>query len=142
MIQIYTDGACSKRNGGWAFYVPETRHAEAQYAPDTTNQRMELYAALQALDWAYICNYKEVEIVSDSKYLTECFNQRWWVKWLKNDWKNSTGKPVANQDIWEPLIELAKTMTVTWTWVKGHSGNEFNEHVDMLAQSARELNWT
>ena len=80
----------------------------------------------------------EIEIVSDSTYVVKCFQDRWWAGWLKRGWKNSQGKPVANQDLWAPLFEVAldPARQITFTWVKGHSGDRWNDVVDQLALEA------
>jgi ribonuclease HI/uncharacterized phage-like protein YoqJ len=102
--------------------------------PDTTNQRMELAAALEALR----ALPGEVEIVSDSTYVVNCFRDRWWEGWLKRGWKNSQKKPVANRDLWEPLISLYREREgeIFFTWVKGHDGDEWNDVADRLAVEA------
>jgi ribonuclease HI len=95
---------------------------------------MEVTATLEALR----ANDGPVRIVSDSSYVVNCFRDRWWKGWLRRGWKNSAGKPVANRDLWEPLIELvqARGDEVTFAWVKGHSGDEWNDIVDALAVAA------
>lgn len=99
----------------------------------TTNQRMELTAVLEALRSIEGC----VEIVSDSTYVVNCFRDRWWEGWLRRGWTNSKKEPVANRDLWEPLIDLVrKRDDVTFRWVKGHSGDPMNERVDRLALEA------
>jgi ribonuclease HI len=134
MTIAYTDGACSGNPGpgGWAWAVPEGRWA-AGAAAQTTNQRMEIsaaYEAIQAIEG-------RVEIVSDSTYVVNCFRDRWWEGWLKRGWVNSAKKPVANRDLWEPFIELVRARgDVTFRWVKGHSGDPMNDLVDRLAVQA------
>lgn len=130
----YTDGACSGNPGpgGWAWAVPGGRWA-AGAAAHTTNQRMEIsaaYEAVRALEG-------RLEIVSDSTYVVNCFRDRWWEGWLKRGWVNSAKKPVANRDLWEPFIDLVRTRgDVTFRWVKGHSGDPMNDLVDRLAVQA------
>jgi ribonuclease HI/uncharacterized phage-like protein YoqJ len=101
--------------------------------PATTNQRMEITAALQAvrsLDGP-------LEVVSDSTYVVNCFRDRWWEGWIARGWTNSQRKPVANRDLWEPLIELVRSRgNVTFRWVKGHAGDPMNDLVDRLAVEA------
>lgn len=127
---VYTDGACSGNPGpgGWAWAV-EGGPSGSGGAPNTTNQRMELKAALEAV--------REVErplvVVSDSTYVVNCFRDKWYEGWLKRGWKNSNKKPVANQDLWEPLIEEHLKGGVEWQWVKGHSGDKMNDVVDQMA---------
>jgi ribonuclease HI len=77
-----------------------------------------------------------IEIVSDSTYVVHCFRDRWWVKWERNGWKNSKRQPVANADLWKPLIELVGRGDVGFRWVKGHSGDPMNDLVDRLAVEA------
>ena len=136
-LTIYTDGACSGNPGpgGWAWALAEAGGAWANGAEShTTNQRMEVTAVLEALR----SNGGAVEIVSDSTYVVHCFRDRWWQGWLRRGWRNSAGKPVANKDLWEPLIELVNSRgnDVTFRWVKGHSGDEWNDVVDGLAVEA------
>jgi ribonuclease HI len=130
----YTDGACSGNPGpgGWAWATGPTHFASGP-ADHTTNQRMEIMAAFEAVKSIE----GNLEIVSDSTYVVKCFNDKWWAGWLKRDWKNSQKKPVANRDLWEPFIELVRSRrNVTFRWVKGHSGNAMNDFVDELAVEA------
>jgi ribonuclease HI len=97
---------------------------------------MELMAALEALR-AHSDHEGPIEIRSDSTYVVHCFRDSWWVGWQKRGWKNSQRQPVANRDIWEPLIDAVnKRGDVTFTWVKAHNGEPMNEHVDALAVAA------
>ena len=132
---VYTDGACrgNPGPGGWGWVIPDGMWANGA-DPDTTNQRMELMAALDALRTIE----GPVEVVSDSTYVVNCFRDGWWKGWLARDWKNSKKEPVANRDLWEPLIELYRSRAdeITFTWVKGHAGNEFNDIADRLAVEA------
>lgn len=132
---IYTDGACKGNPGpgGWAWAVVGGRWGSG-YEPDTTNQRMEINAAYQAV----LSNEGPIHIVSDSTYVVNCFRDEWWKGWQKRNWKNSKGAPVANRDLWEPFIELVRSRSVTFDWVKGHSGDPMNETVDQLAVAAVE----
>jgi ribonuclease HI len=133
---VYTDGACSGNPGpgGWAWAVPDGPFASGA-APHTTNQRMEIEAALQAV--RAFAGQGPVEVVSDSTYVVNCFRDRWWAGWLAKGWKNSQRKDVANRDLWEPLIELYRERgDITFRWVKGHSGDRMNDLVDMLAVEA------
>lgn len=131
---IYTDGACSGNPGpgGWAWAIEGGAYKSG---PErlTTNQRMELMAVLDAI----ASNEGPLEIVSDSTYVVNCFRDKWHVGWLKRGWVNSKNQPIANRDIWEPLIELVTTRkNVTFRWVKGHSGHPMNDLVDRLAVEA------
>jgi ribonuclease HI len=96
---------------------------------------MEVYAVIDAL---HANPEGSIEVVSDSTYVVKCFNDRWHVGWLRRGWKNSQGQPVANRDLWEELLPLALTSerTITFSWVKGHSGDPMNEFVDQLATLA------
>ncbi len=132
---VYTDGSClgNPGPGGWAWAVdggPSDSGGEAR----TTNQRMELTAALRALERLD----GPIHVVSDSTYVVSCFKQQWWAGWHRRGWRNSQGKPVANRDLWEPLLELALDggRPVTFEWVKGHSGDRMNDLVDLLATEA------
>lgn len=130
---VYTDGACSGNPGpgGWAWAVRDGKRATGSESW-TTNQRMELIAALEAVK----ANQGPLRIVSDSKYVVNCFRDRWWEGWLRRGWRNSQNKPVKNRELWEPLIELVRAGDVTFTWVKGHSGDQMNDLVDRLAVQA------
>ena len=130
---VYTDGACSGNPGpgGWGWVVPDGPRAGGG-ADETTNQRMELTAALEAvrsLDGP-------LEVRSDSTYLVNCFRDGWWKGWIERDWKNSQRKPVANRDLWEPLVEAYRSRDIRFTWVKGHSGDRWNDEADRLAVEA------
>jgi ribonuclease HI len=136
---VYTDGACLRNPGpgGWAWAESESRYASG-YEPQTTNQRMELLAVVRALD----ANRGPVLIVSDSTYVVNCFKQRWWSGWRQKGWRNAKGEPVANQDLWRPLIETVvdlRASEVELAWVKGHSGHPMNDLVDQLANTAARL---
>ncbi len=137
---VYTDGACSGNPGpgGWAWAVsPEGIPNGSGGEPHTTNQRMELMAVLEALRSLGVgCEAGCVEVVSDSTYVVNCFRDRWWANWQRNGWKNSKKEPVANVDIWKPLIELVTSGDVSFRWVKGHSGDRMNDLVDQLAVRA------
>ncbi len=128
---VYTDGACSGNPGpgGWAWAVPGGAWARG-HDPDTTNQRMELRAVLEATRTLE----GELDVVTDSTYVANCFRDGWWRGWEKRGWRNSQKQPVANQDLWKPLIEAHKEGRFgVPRWVKGHSGDEMNDVVDRLA---------
>ena len=135
-LRIATDGACrgNPGPGGWAWAV-DAEHYASGAAGDTTNQRMELVAVIEALR---ANPDDDVEIVSDSTYVVNCFRDRWHAGWLRRGWKNSQGQPVANRDLWEDLFGLTfdGDRVVTFTWVKGHAGDPMNEFVDRLATAA------
>ena len=138
MIRIYTDGSClgNPGAGGWAaIIVDEQNHREELFggAEHTTNNRMELTAAIKALE--KISAGASVELFTDSNYLKNTFTNGWLVKWKSNGWKTATKSPVLNKDLWQELDALIATRTVKFNWVKGHAGNYFNERCDELAHS-------
>lgn len=131
---MYTDGACrgNPGPGGWAWAVPGGRW-ESGADPDTTNQRMEITAvarAVASLDGPLV-------VRSDSTYVVNCWRDRWWEGWVRRGWRNSRKEPVANRDLWEPLVEVfAGRADLTLEWVKGHGGDPMNDLVDRLAVRA------
>lgn len=139
-IVVYTDGACSGNPGpgGWGWAVaPHGQPHGSGGDSTTTNQRMELLAVLEALRSLGVgAEAGRVEVVSDSTYVVNCFRDRWWANWQRNGWKNSKKQPVANADIWKPLVELVNSGDVGFSWVKGHSGDPMNDLVDELAVAA------
>ena len=131
---VYTDGACSGNPGpgGWAWVVPDGPYA-AGSEPQTTNQRMELTATLEAVR----AFPEPLLVVSDSTYVVYCFRDGWWEKWLRKGWVNAKKEPVANRDLWEPLVEAVRARgNVDFRWVKGHSGDRWNDEADRLAVEA------
>jgi ribonuclease HI len=101
---------------------------------------MELRAVLEALRALGVGSEAgPIVVVSDSTYVINCFRDKWWVKWQQNGWRNSKRQPVANADLWQPLVELVNSGPVTFRWVKGHSGDAMNELVDTLAVAASRL---
>ncbi|HEX6420152.1 MAG TPA: ribonuclease H [Acidimicrobiales bacterium] len=131
---VFTDGAClgNPGPGGWA-WADGTGAFASGAEPRTTNQRMEITAALEAVR----SHPGPLEVVSDSTYVVNCFRDRWWEGWIRRGWKNAARKPVANRDLWEPLVELVRARAdVTFRWVKGHSGDAMNDLVDALAVEA------
>jgi len=141
-VVVYTDGACSGNPGpgGWAWAVaPDGEPHDAGGEPVTTNQRMELRAVLEALQSLGVgSEAPPIEVVSDSTYVVNCFRDKWYEAWLRKGWVNSQRKPVANRDLWEPLIQLYLTRRseIRFNWVKGHSGDPMNDAVDRLAVEA------
>ncbi|WP_277500752.1 ribonuclease H [Nocardioides sp. ChNu-99] len=130
-VEVFTDGACAGNPGpgGWAWALDETTHASGGERA-STNQRMEIRAALEAV----LANPGPLVVVSDSTYVVHCFRDRWWAGWLERGWINSARKPVANRDLWEPLVaEVSGRGDVAFRWVKGHSGDVMNDFVDRLA---------
>jgi len=130
----YTDGAClgNPGPGGWAWAIPGGRWANGPENP-STNQRMEIAAALAAVT----AIHGPLEIVSDSTYVVNAFRDRWWEGWIARGWLNKAKKPVANRDLWEPLVtEVQRRGEVVFRWVKGHSDDPMNDLVDRLAVEA------
>lgn len=135
-ITVYTDGACTGNPGpgGWGWAVaPDGEPAGSGGERSTTNQRMEIYAVLDALR---TLGTDGIHVVSDSTYVVNCFRDGWWVRWEANGWRNAKKQPVANADLWRPLIELVRDGGVSFSWVKGHSGDRMNDLVDQLAVAA------
>ncbi len=133
-LVVYTDGACSGNPGpgGWAWAEVDGGFG-AGAAAHTTNQRMEVTAAFEAVK----SHTDAIEIVSDSTYVVNCFKDRWHEGWIRRGWRNSQRQPVANRDLWEPFIALVlERGNVTFRWVKGHAGDPMNDLVDRLAVEA------
>ncbi len=103
-------------------------------AARTTNQRMELTAAVEGL--AAIHGRRRVRLHSDSAYIVNCFRDAWWRRWEREGWKNAQKQPVANRDLWERLLAETRRHDVVWVKVHGHAGDELNERVDRLAREA------
>jgi ribonuclease HI len=140
-IVVYTDGACSGNpgRGGWAWAVaPDGERRASGGEPLTTNQRMEITAALEAVRAmeSELAAGRRVEVVADSTYVVNCFRDKWYVRWQANGWRNARKAPVANADLWKPLVELVQAGNVTFRWVKGHGGDPMNDLVDRLAVAA------
>lgn len=133
-VTIYTDGACrgNPGPGGWGALLQFGQHEKQLWggAPDTTNNRMELTAAIEAL--AALSESCEVDITTDSVYVKDGIT-RWLSGWKKKGWKTASKQPVKNQDLWRQLDALVEKHTVHWHWVKGHSGHPENELADQLA---------
>lgn len=138
---VYTDGACSNNQGyggqpgGWGVVFLDGREFSGR-DDSTTNNRMELTAAIEAL--RNTPKGSEVQIHSDSAYVINGFNQNWIKGWIRKGWINSQGKPVENQDLWKTLLSLEQDRKVEWIKVKGHSGDKWNELADRLAVHAME----
>ena len=138
VVIIYTDGACSGNPGpggyGAVLMLGEHRREISGGEQETTNNRMELMAAIAALSQLKRrCN---VQLFSDSAYLVGAFTNHWIDSWQRNGWKNSQKKDVPNRDLWEQLINLTRMHAVTFAKVKGHSDNEWNNRCDQLAVAA------
>ena len=138
-IQIYTDGACKGNPGpgGWGVILRfNTQEKELKGAePHTTNNRMELMAAIQGL--MALTRPCEVALYTDSQYLRQGM-MGWLAQWKKSGWRNSKKEPVKNMDLWQQLDTLAQRHKISWHWVKGHSGHPENERADVLANEAIE----
>ena len=138
-FEVWADGACSGNPGpgGWAAVLrnPTGKEKELTGAEaETTNNRMELTAAIRAL--SFLSSPSVVTLHTDSQYVQRGMSE-WLPGWLRKGWKNSQGKAVVNRDLWEELMEAARRHEVTWQWVRGHAGDTMNERVDGLAVAVR-----
>jgi ribonuclease HI len=136
-VIIYTDGGCDPNPGpgAWAalIQIDGARTEISGVEPDTTNNRMELTAAIEALK--SLSEPANVKVFTDSQYLQRGIEE-WMPKWLAKNWRGSSG-PVANQDLWKSLLAAMKPHEVKWEWVRGHAGNPLNSRVDYLVRKAR-----
>ncbi|HEY2385367.1 MAG TPA: ribonuclease HI [Candidatus Binatia bacterium] len=136
-VTIFTDGAChgNPGPGGWGaiLVAGETRREISGYEPQSTNNRMEMTAALEAL--GRLREPCEVELYTDSQYLRTGMRE-WLAKWKRNNWRTSDRKPVKNEDLWRQLDAAAQIHTIHWHWVRGHDGHPENERCDELANAA------
>ena len=135
---IYTDGACSGNPGpgGWGAVIFDNDNKQKNISgseENTTNNRMELSAAIMALQ--EINTNSEITIYTDSTYVKNGITE-WVLKWKENGWKNSNKEPVKNKDLWEKLDNLCEQNTINWKWVKGHALNKYNNLADELATKA------
>lgn len=134
-VVIYTDGACSGNPGpgGWGAVMISGEHIKEICGgePDSTNNRMELMAAIQALE--ALKKPCKVELHTDSTYVMKGISE-WIHGWKKRGWKTADNKPVKNDDLWRRLDSARSRHDVTWKWVKGHAGHELNERADGLAR--------
>ncbi len=143
-VKIYTDGACigNPGPGGWAAIIINEDKKKELFGGEklTTNNRMELTAAIKALEYCDSqdkkqLSFKEIKIFTDSLYLKEGITV--WIKnWEKNNWKTADKKNVKNVDLWKKIIELTKSKQIKWYWIKGHSGDQMNDLADKLAKEA------
>lgn len=135
-LTIYTDGACSGNPGpgGWAAILVwgATEKELSGGEPDTTNNRMELMAAIKALE--AVKRPVPIDLVTDSEYVKNGITQ-WIHGWKRNGWRTASKDPVKNADLWQRLDELVRAANVSWHWTKGHAGHEMNERVDKLARA-------
>ena len=136
-ICAYTDGSClgNPGRGGWGVYamVDGEENSWDGSDPNTTNQRMELMAAIKALE--FLPEGRPLTIHSDSQYVVRGITE-WITNWKRNGWRNAQGKPVANQELWKCLDALADGRDIEWQWVRGHAGNPGNERANRLAEAA------
>ena len=138
-LEIFTDGACKGNPGpgGWGAVIRYGKHEKEISGgdPDTTNNRMELSATIQALK--ILIEPCKVKLHTDSRYVIDGIT-KWIHGWQRNGWKNASKKPVSNIDLWHDLIEATARHQVEWIWVKGHNGHPENERADQLASDAAE----
>ena len=138
-VDIYTDGACSGNPGpgGWGVLIEiDNKNIELSGGDkDTTNNRMELMAAIKALE--EIDKNYEITLYTDSNYVKDGITS-WISNWKKNNWKTASKKDVKNKELWMRLDKAIKDKNISWVWVKGHAGNAGNEQADYLARSALE----
>lgn len=138
-VTIYTDGGASPNpgNGGWGVILIADNGVEKELCggePNTTNNRMELTAVIEALQ--ALKRPCVVDLYVDSEYVKKGMTE-WLPKWIKRQWKNVKNEAVKNQDLWQALVEAAERHEITWHWVRGHDGNVYNERVDRLTHKAR-----
>ncbi|MGH7153116.1 MAG: ribonuclease HI [Acetobacteraceae bacterium] len=137
-VQIWTDGGCKPNPGpgGWAAILRYRARERALSGAEaaTTNNRMELTAATKALE--ALTRPSLVVLHTDSEYLKNGVT-RWHTGWVRRNWRNASGDPVANMDLWQQLLEAVARHQIDWRWVRGHSGDVMNERVDALATAAR-----
>lgn len=135
-VIIYTDGACSGNPGigGWAAVLRYGTHEKEICGGErqTTNQRMELQAAIEAL--SILKKPCKVRLHSDSAYMVNAFQQRWLERWQRNGWRNAKKESVENQDLWQQLLQLSVVHDIEWIKVKGHADDELNNRCDALAK--------
>jgi ribonuclease HI len=138
-VEIWTDGSCKPNPGpgGWAAVLRfrDTVRELSGRADATTNNRMELTAAAEALE--ALRRPCRVVVHTDSEYVRNGIT-RWHTGWVRRNWRNAAGEPVANMDLWRRLLDAAAQHQIDWRWVRGHAGDEMNERADRLATAARE----
>ena len=141
MIKIYTDGSCLENpgDGGWAAIIifDKQKKIISGNQKNTTNNRMELLAPIEALKTLKINS--EIEIITDSKYVKLGITE-WINNWKKNGWKTANKKEVKNVELWKELDSLVENFNIKWSWVKGHSTDQLNNEVDLIAKKAANLN--
>ena len=141
MIKIYTDGSCLENpgNGGWAaIIIGDGKKTQIKGSKkNTTNNQMELLAPIKALK--KIPKGNKVQIFTDSKYVKSGITE-WIHNWKKNGWKTANKKEVKNIELWKELDSLVENFKIKWSWVKGHSTDQLNNEVDLIAKKAANLN--
>tara|TARA_Y100000991_G_C21931212_1_gene330919 strand:+ start:602 stop:1045 length:444 start_codon:yes stop_codon:yes gene_type:complete len=139
LIKVYTDGSClgNPGNGGWAFVIINEKDISyrAGFERNTTNNQMELMAAIKAIE--FLDKYNDINLNTDSNYVRQGITN-WILNWKRNNWKTSTKKAVKNRELWERLDKLNVSKNIIWSWVKAHNVDEFNNQVDQLARQAAE----
>lgn len=143
MIKFYTDGSCKGNGkkeavGGWAYVIlknDEKIYEESGYEKNTTNNRMEMLAVINALE-KFGCLEGHAEIYTDSAYIHNCIEQKWYINWQNNGWVTASRTPVKNKELWERLIPFFDNPRYTFYKVKGHADNQWNNLADKLATSA------
>lgn len=149
-VELWTDGACAGNPGpgGYGWTTSDGKRQGSGGRKRTTNQRMEVEAVGQGLLSLYrdpeYRNISEIEVVSDSRYVVDCFNKEWYIGWEARGWKTSSKQPVKNLKLWQTTLRVVaawetRGVTVKWRWVKGHAGHELNEVADRLAVAQRDL---
>ena len=153
-LDIYTDGSLKKMGqrstfGGWAFCAVrngEIIHSASGNEPMTTNQRMEMVAVAEALEYAQSIrkNSEKVIIYSDSAYIINCYLQEWYIKWEQNGWLNAAKKSVSNKELWMKIVPYFDNFWYEFRKIEGHAGHYYNEIADNMAQREAEslkINW-
>ena len=150
IYKIYCDGAVSNNGyenaiGGWAYVILDDKNTvlfeENNFEKYATNNRMELYSCYKGLDKLLtevtLGEEDKVEVYTDSAYLHNCYSQKWYLSWMKNNWLNSKKQPVANKSLWQLIIPFFENEKIDFFKVKGHNNNYWNEYVDSLAVAVK-----
>ena len=150
IYKIYCDGAVSNNGyenaiGGWAYVILDDKDTilfeENNFEKYATNNKMELYSCYKGLDKLLteitLKEEDKIEVYTDSAYLHNCYSQKWYLSWMKNNWLNSKKQPVANKSLWQLIIPFFENEKVDFFKVKGHNNNYWNEYVDSLAVAAK-----
>ena len=150
IYKIYCDGAVSNNGyenavGGWAYVILDDKDTvlfeENNFEKYATNNRMELYSCYKGLNKLLteitLKEEDKIEVYTDSAYLHNCYSQKWYLSWMKNNWLNSKKQPIANKSLWQLIIPFFENEKVDFFKVKGHNNNYWNEYVDSLAVAAK-----